>query len=182
MAAWWEAPHPCHNCWFVISSRWDREEVVKSTDMLALGGPPFKNSSFFAAKNTSSCRFPSSLDTVADEFRNYTGLPNCCYWVEQALLKPSSWPHHCPECHRRREEGRKNYQRPASHPSGGLGQVGEMEYMQRNHSRTIIKICVHKCKITHTKISYKMIGEIKWQLQLSGILVQNFMSRRSRRT
>lgn len=100
--------HPSPNCLFVISSRWDREGLVKSTDMLALGGPPFKNSSFFAATDTSSCRFPSSLATLADEFRNYTGLPNCCYWVEQALLRPSSCPHHCTGCYRRREEGRKN--------------------------------------------------------------------------
>lgn len=47
---WWEAPHPCPNCLFVISIC-DREGVVKSTDMLALGDPPFKNTSFFAAKH-----------------------------------------------------------------------------------------------------------------------------------
>lgn len=53
--------------------------LVKSTDILASGGPPFKNSSFFAARDTSSCRYPSSLGTLADEFRNYTGLSGCCY-------------------------------------------------------------------------------------------------------
>lgn len=107
--------HPRPNCLFVISSKWDREGVVKSTDMLALGGPPFKNSSFFAAVDTFSCRFPSSLDPLADEFRNYTGLPSCCYWVEQALFRPSSWPYYCPECYRRKEDGRTNHQRFASH-------------------------------------------------------------------
>lgn len=79
MAAGCEAPHPCPNCLFVISSRWGREGVVKSTDMLGWGDPPFKNSSFLAAADTSSCRFPSSLDALADEFRNYAGLPSCCY-------------------------------------------------------------------------------------------------------
>lgn len=83
--------------------------MVKSTDILALGGPPFKNSSFFAATDTSSCRLQSSLDTLADEFRNYTGLSSCCHWVEQALLRLSFWPHHCPEYYRRREEGRKTH-------------------------------------------------------------------------
>ena len=121
MAAWCETPHPCPNCLFVVSSRWDEEGVLKSTDMLALGDPPFKNSSFFAAMDPSSCRFPSSLDALADEFRNYAGLPSCCYRAEQVQLRPSSWPHHCPECHRGREEGRKSHRRPASHPSGALG-------------------------------------------------------------
>lgn len=83
MAAWCEVPHSFPYWLFVNSSRWDWEGAVKSTDMLALGGPPFKNSSLFAAADTSSCRFPSSLDTLANEFRNYTGLPNCCDWVEQ---------------------------------------------------------------------------------------------------
>lgn len=129
--------------------------------MLALGGPPFKNSSFFAATDISSCRFQSSLDTLADEFRNYTGLPNCCYQVEQALLRPSSWPHHCPECHKKRAEGRKTHERPAFHPSGALGQVGKIEYMQRNHSRMIIKIYVHRYKLTDTKMSYKMMDSVK---------------------
>lgn len=167
MAAWCEAPHSCPNCLVVVSSRWDREGVVKSTDMLALGDPPFKNSSFFTAADTSSCRFPSSLDAPADEFRNYAGLPSCCYWVEQALLRPSSWPHHCPECYREREEGRKSHQRPASHPSGALDQAGEIDHTQRNHSRTMIEI-VHRCKITHSKMSYKMMVSIKWWVELSG--------------
>lgn len=98
-------------------------QVVKSTDVLDLGGPPLKNSTFFAATDTSSCRFPSSLNT--DEFRNYTGLLNCCYWVEQALLGLSSWPHHCPECHRGREKGRKikKHLRPWG-----------VEYVQRTNS------------------------------------------------
>lgn len=160
-ATWYEAPHPCPNCLFVISSRWDREGVVKSTDMLALGGPPFKNSSFFAAVDTSSCRFLSSQDTFADEFRNYTSFPNCCYGTEQALFRTSSWPYQCPECHRGREERRRKHWRPVFHPSGALGQVGKMEYMQRNHSRTIIKVYVHRRKIIPTKISYKMMGSIK---------------------
>lgn len=97
--------------------------VVKSTDMLALGGPPFKNSSFFATTDTSSCRFPSSLNTLADEFRNYTGLLNCCYWVEQALLRLSSWPYHCLNATGGGRKGEKNHQKRASHPSGALGQV-----------------------------------------------------------
>lgn len=162
-ATWCEVPHPCPNCLFFISSRWNREGVVKSTDMLALGGPPCKNSSFCAAVDTYSCRFLSSQDTLADEFRNYTGFPNCYYGTKQALLRTSSWPHQCPVRHRGREEKRKKkHWRPVLHPSGALGQVGKMEYMQRNHSRTIIKVYVHRCKIIHTKISYKMMGSIKW--------------------
>lgn len=106
-ATWCEVPHPCPNCLFFISSRWNREGVVKSTDMLALGGPPCKNSSFCAAVDTYSCRFLSSQDTLADEFRNYTGFPNCYYGTKQALLRTSSWPHQCPVRHRGREEKRK---------------------------------------------------------------------------
>lgn len=136
--------------------------------MLALGCPPFKNSSFFAATDTSSCRFQSSLDTLADEFRNYTAFSNCCYWVEQALLRLSSWPYHCPKCHRKREEGRKTHQKPAFYPWGVLGKVRNIKYMHRNCSIMMIKIYVHKCKITRIKMSYKIMGSVKWYVKWNG--------------
>lgn len=118
MAAWCEAPHLCPNYLFVISSRWDREGVVKSTDMLALGVPPRIALSLLQQIHPAA-DFRHHWMHFADEFRNYTGLPNCCYWVEKAPLRPYSCPHNCTWCHRRREEGSKNKTPKACFPPFG---------------------------------------------------------------
>lgn len=76
----------CLNHLRILSSKWGWEGLAKSTDLLALGGPPFKNSSSFVTKRKIQLQifiiiadeFRNASASLADEFRNYTSLSDCC--------------------------------------------------------------------------------------------------------